>query len=164
MDDSDPQPTDDADDDAPVEPVAPYPSPAVPIITAAGALMTLVALIVALTELEPYTWALAPILYVFAALPYFAIALRARRATRPLSQLILAVTALAIVGFGGFVYFVDVIAAQGAVSAATFIMVPLWQTLPVALAIGWLWLLEPNAKRSARSDDDAQPGVDRDDG
>ena len=161
MDDSDLQ---HPEDDAPVEPVAPYPSPAVPIIAAAGALMTLVALAVALTELEPYTWALAPILYVFAALPYFAIALRARRATRPLSQLILAVTALVIVGFGGFIYFVDVIAARGAVSAATFIMVPLWQTLPVALAIGGLWLLEPNPKRSARSDEDAQPGVDRNDG
>jgi hypothetical protein len=143
--------------------IRPYPSPAVPIIAAAGALMTLAALGIALTELEPYTWALAPFLYVFAALPYFAIAVRARRAVRPISQLILAVTALVMVGFGGFVYFVDVIAAQGTISAGTFITVPLWQTLPAALAVGSLWWLEPKVVRPTASDEDAEQGVDVDD-
>jgi hypothetical protein len=130
-------------------PVIPYPSTTVPTIAAVGALMTLAALVTALTEMEPYTWALAPFIFVFAALPYFGLALRARRAMRPLSQLILIAAALITVAFGGYIYFVDVFTTQESVSAGIFITVPLWQTLPLALAVGIIWMLEPRTERNA---------------
>jgi hypothetical protein len=142
-------------------PVVPYPSTTVPMIAAVGTLMTLAVLITALTEMEPYTWALAPFIFMFAALPYFGLALRARRDMRPVSHLVLTVSALITVSFGGFVYFTDVIASQGPVSANTFITVPLWQTLPVALAVGIIWLLEPNPASPALSDTQAGTDAER---
>jgi len=138
----------DADDAFDDEPVAGYPSLAVPVVSAAGALITLAALGYALIELEPYTWALAPFVFVFAALPYFALALRARSATRPSSQLLLTVAALLVVSAGAYVYFVDVVTAAGAISVGTFLSVPLWQTLLVAATLGVVRLLEP-ARRGA---------------